>query len=64
MAKKTRKLIPHIRSFIKSSNLSQLRKMKKELSFEIKNGFLKDRPEHSYTLELELIEKMLKSKKK
>jgi len=33
--------------------------MKKELSSEIKNGILKDRPGHSYTLELELIEKQI-----
>ena len=56
---KKRALIPHIRNCIKGSNLAQLKKMKKELSFEIKNGILKDRPEHSYTLELEFIEKQI-----
>ena len=63
MAKK-RTLIPHIRNFIKSSDLAQLKKMKRELSSEIERGLLKDRPEHSYTLELELIDKQIKAKSK
>tara|TARA_R110001599_G_scaffold46212_1_gene135658 strand:- start:303 stop:512 length:210 start_codon:yes stop_codon:yes gene_type:complete len=62
MAKRT--LIPHIRNFIKGSSLVQLKKMKKELSDEIERGLLKDRPEHSYTLELEFIEKQIKAKSK
>ena len=59
--KKKRVLITHIRNFINNADVQQLKKMEKELSTELEQSLLKDRPEHSYTLELELIKKRIKS---
>lgn len=63
MANKRRMLIPHIRNFINQADKAQLRQMEKQLSKELEQGLLKDRPEHSYTLELELIKRNLKKKR-
>lgn len=48
-------ILPHIRSFIMSATPAQLQKMRKELASEINRGLIKDRPNHSYSAELDLI---------
>lgn len=55
-------LITEIETFIKNSNLGELNRMRDELSNELKKGLLKDRVDHSYTLELQLIEKQIYTK--
>ena len=57
-------ILPHVRNYIMSATPAQLQQMRRDLTSEINKGIAKNRPNHSYTAELELIVSRLKDRSK